>query len=72
MAAYFFASAVDVEVRLEGEEARKLVDVKSDKEPTVSAPVYFDGESLTGQVGALKPVAFENKSKRLLDCGSRP
>jgi hypothetical protein len=50
MAAYFFASQVDIDVRLEGEDTRKQVDIKSEKDPVVSAPVFFDGDSLVGQV----------------------
>jgi hypothetical protein len=49
-AAYFFASPIDVEVKLEGEELRKKVDMKLEKEKTVSCPVYYDGESVAGQV----------------------
>lgn len=49
-AAYFFASAIDFEVKLEGEEQRKKVDMKLEKEKTVSCPVYYDGESVSGQV----------------------
>ena len=49
-AAYFFTSPIDVEVKLEGEELRKKVDVKLEKEKTVACPVYYDGESLSGQV----------------------
>jgi vacuolar protein sorting-associated protein 26 len=52
-AAYFFASPIDVEVKLEGEELRKKVDVKLEKEKTVSCPVYYDGESVSGQVCTL-------------------
>lgn len=48
--AYFFASPIDVEVKLEGEELRKSVDMKLEKEKTVSCPVYYDGESVAGQV----------------------
>jgi len=49
-AAYFFASPIDVEIKLEGEELRKSVDMKLEKEKTVSCPVYYDGESVAGQV----------------------
>lgn len=49
-AAYFFASPIDVEVKLEGEELRKKVDMKMEKEKNVSCPVYYDGESVAGQV----------------------
>jgi len=48
--AYFFASPIDVDIRLEDEEQRKQVEIKTDKEKTVSCPVYYDGESVTGQV----------------------
>ncbi|KAJ7760406.1 vacuolar protein sorting-associated protein 26-domain-containing protein [Mycena metata] len=50
MAAYFFASPIDVDVKLEGEEQRKQVEMKSDKEKTISCPVYYDGDSVSGQV----------------------
>ena len=50
MAAYFFASPVDIDVRLEGEDDRKKVEIKADKEKMVSCPVYYDGESVAGQV----------------------
>ena len=49
-AAYFFTSPIDVEVKLEGEELRKKVDMKMEKEKAVSCPVYYDGESVAGQV----------------------
>ena len=50
MAAYFFASPVDVDIRLEGEDDRKKVEIKADKEKMVSCPIYYDGESVAGQV----------------------
>ena len=50
MATYFFASPVDVDVRLEGEDIRKKVDVKGEKDRIVSCPVYYDGDAVTGQV----------------------
>jgi vacuolar protein sorting-associated protein 26 len=52
MAGYFFGSTVDVEVRLDGEDGRKIVDIKpeKDKDKSVAAPVYFDGDSVGGQV----------------------
>lgn len=48
--AYFFASPIDVDIKLEGEELRKQVEIKSEKEKSVSCPVYYDGDSVTGQV----------------------
>ncbi|KAJ3534193.1 hypothetical protein NM688_g7173 [Phlebia brevispora] len=50
MAAYFFASPVDVEIKLDGEDERKKVDMKTDKEKTITCPVYYDGESIAGQI----------------------
>ncbi|KAF5381942.1 hypothetical protein D9615_004203 [Tricholomella constricta] len=50
MAAYFFASPIDVDIKLEGEDTRKQVEIKSEKEKTVSCPVYYDGDSVGGQV----------------------
>jgi vacuolar protein sorting-associated protein 26 len=50
MAAFFFASPIDVDVKLEGEEVRKQVDMKQEKERSISCPVYYDGDSIGGQV----------------------
>ena len=50
MATYFFGSPVDVDITLEGEDSRKQVEVKLEKERRESCPVYFDGESVIGQV----------------------
>jgi vacuolar protein sorting-associated protein 26 len=50
MAAYFFASPIDVDIKLEGEEGRKQVEMKVEKEKNVSCPVYYDGDSVGGQV----------------------
>lgn len=50
MAAYFFSQPVDIDIKLENEEGRKIVDAKVDKERTQSCPVYYDGESVAGSV----------------------
>lgn len=50
MAAYFFASPVDVEVKLDSEDERKKVDMKSEKERVITSPVYYDGDGVSGQV----------------------
>lgn len=50
MAAYFFASPVDIEVKLDGEDERKKVEMKGEKDKTISCPVYYDGDSVSGQV----------------------
>ncbi|KAF9507026.1 hypothetical protein BS47DRAFT_1333532 [Hydnum rufescens UP504] len=49
MATYFFGSPVDVDIRLEGEDERKQVEVKLERDRRESSPVYFDGESVVGQ-----------------------
>ncbi|KZV95841.1 vacuolar protein sorting-associated protein 26 [Exidia glandulosa HHB12029] len=50
MAAYFFAQPVDVDIRLEGEEERKQFDYKTEKDLRQSCPIYYDGESVQGQI----------------------
>ena len=50
MAAFFFTSPVDIDIRLEGEEVRKQVEIKLEKERRESCPVYYDGDSIVGQV----------------------
>lgn len=53
MAAFFFTSPVDVDIMLEGEEVRKQVESKAEKDRPVSCPVYYDGETVSGQVRLL-------------------
>jgi hypothetical protein len=48
--AYFFTSPIDVDIKLEGEEQRKQVEIKGEKDKAISCPVYYDGDSVTGQV----------------------
>lgn len=50
MAAYFFASPVDVDIRMNDEDSRKQVELKLEKERRESCPVFYDGESVVGQV----------------------
>jgi vacuolar protein sorting-associated protein 26 len=51
MASFFsFSSPLDVDVRLDNEEERQQVEVKQDKDRKEKCPVYFDGESVRGQV----------------------
>ena len=50
MAAFFFSSPIDIDIKLEGEELRKQVDSKAEKDRPISCPVYYDGESISGQV----------------------
>lgn len=57
--AYFFASPVDIDVKLEGEELRKQVDIKGEKDKIIQCPVYYDGDSVTGQVRLLSRFVLE-------------
>ncbi|OCH94641.1 vacuolar protein sorting-associated protein 26 [Obba rivulosa] len=50
MAAYFFASPVDVDIKVEGEDERKKMDLKMEKEKTVACPVFYDGDNVAGQI----------------------
>lgn len=52
MASFFsFASQpVEVEIKLAGEEDRRTVEVKGEKDKKEICPVYYDGESVVGQV----------------------
>ncbi|ORY26886.1 vacuolar protein sorting-associated protein 26-domain-containing protein [Naematelia encephala] len=52
MASFFAFSSqpVEVEVKLAGEEERRQVEVKGEKDKKEMCPVYYDGESVVGQV----------------------
>lgn len=51
MASFFnFAAPVEVDVKLEGEQERKQVEIKGEKDRKEMCPVYYDGESVVGQV----------------------
>ncbi|KTW27011.1 hypothetical protein T552_02503 [Pneumocystis carinii B80] len=54
MASLFFKTPVDVDIRLEGEDIRKMVDIKVGKDRKQKAPLYYDGESVKGSV-TLRP-----------------
>lgn len=46
----FFKAPLDIEIRLEGENLRKHIDVKSPQGRLESLPLYEDGESVKGEV----------------------
>lgn len=50
MAGYLWGTPVDIEIRLDAEDARKQYDVKSEKERRETLAIYLDGESIMGQV----------------------
>jgi hypothetical protein len=82
MAAFFFASPVDVDIKLEGEDARKQVETKGEKDKIMTCPVYFDGEPVSGQVcllfassshsnlhtWAMNNIGFNTRKRRQEDC----
>lgn len=49
----FGQTPVEVEIKLAGEEQRKQVEVKGDKDQKAMCPVYYDGESVSGLVRGL-------------------
>lgn len=52
----FAAQPVEVEIKLTGEAERKQVEVKGEKEKKERCPVYYDGESVIGQVSRVMPM----------------
>jgi vacuolar protein sorting-associated protein 26 len=46
----FGGTPVDVEIKLQGEEDRRQVEVKGEKDKKDMCPVYYDGESVVGTV----------------------
>lgn len=52
MASFFSFSSVpvDIEIKLQGEEGRRQVEVKGEKDQRELCAVYYDGESVSGQV----------------------
>ena len=46
----FAAQPVEVEIKLAGEDDRRQVEVKGEKDKKELCPVYYDGESVVGQV----------------------
>ena len=46
----FGGAPVDVEIKLQGEEDRRQVEVKGEKDKKEMCPVYYDGEGVAGTV----------------------
>ena len=61
MASFFnFASQpVEVEIKLAGEDDRRQVEVKGEKDKKEMCPLFYDGESVVGQV---RPRGFQRTS----------
>ncbi|KFH72524.1 vacuolar protein sorting-associated protein 26B-like [Podila verticillata NRRL 6337] len=47
---FAFSAPVDVQVVFKGEEERKMVEVKVDKDRREKFPLYFDGETVAGKI----------------------
>ncbi|KAG0009029.1 Vacuolar protein sorting-associated protein 26B, partial [Entomortierella chlamydospora] len=45
-----FAAPVDIEIVYNGEEERKMVEVKVDKDRREKFPLFFDGETVSGKI----------------------
>ncbi|KAG0197609.1 Vacuolar protein sorting-associated protein 26B, partial [Mortierella sp. GBA30] len=45
-----FSAPVDIQIAFKGEEERKLVEVKVDKDRREKFPLYFDGETVAGKI----------------------
>lgn len=45
-----FGQSADIEIKLDGTDTRKLADIKSDDGKKERFYLYYDGESVTGQV----------------------
>ncbi|KAK9476412.1 vacuolar protein sorting-associated protein 26-domain-containing protein [Lipomyces japonicus] len=48
--ALFFKSPLDIEIRLDGEDQRKHVDVRLDKRRKEKVPLFLDGDAVKGTV----------------------
>jgi hypothetical protein len=46
----FSSPPIDIDILLTNSDDRRQVEVKSDKDKKESCPVYYDGESVVGQV----------------------
>ncbi|KAF9152425.1 Vacuolar protein sorting-associated protein 26B [Linnemannia schmuckeri] len=45
-----FSAPVDIQITFKGEEERKMVEVKVDKDRREKFPLYFDGETVAGKI----------------------
>lgn len=45
-----FGSPADIDITFAGEEERRHVEVKVDRDRREKLPLYFDGESISGKV----------------------
>lgn len=59
---------VDVEIKLQGEDERRQVEVKGEKDKKEMCPVYYDGESVVGQVGLASSNRAAGNSTILASC----
>lgn len=68
MANFFsFGSPFEVDVRLENEEDRQIIEVKGEKDRKDKCPIYYDGESVRGQVSYSSLLFWFKLDRRLID-----
>lgn len=48
-----FGPSVDVSIAVNDEQDKRTAEVKDHKDRKSYCPIYYDGENVTGQVGAL-------------------
>lgn len=62
-----FSPGLDADILLYGEDERKIVEVKGEKEGRrETCPVYYDGESVKGQVSRISlPLNDESTLRKL-------
>jgi len=65
MAAFFGFGGipVDIEINLHGEEGRKQIEQKGEKDKKELCAVYLDGESVSGQVSRARPLSINSISR---------
>lgn len=44
------SAPVEIDIRFNGQEQRKLIEAKVDKDRKEKFPLYFDGETVSGKV----------------------
>ena len=52
-------AGVDADILLYGEDERKVVEVKGEKDRRETCPVYYDGEGVKGQAGRASEIISE-------------
>jgi len=72
MAAFFGfgGTPVDIEINLHGEEGRKQIEQKGEKDKKETCAVYLDGESVAGQASSESDRSARPSRQLILVCRS--